>query len=125
MWVRADLGTTGPQGPLQDSHNGSPRPDAIAGIPTRNRDALDQGTDTLAAAPQSIHQSPRDGNCKRPQQSPPQWVLDGTWPPGKTLKSLDIPDNVPIVAYCSIRIKEVINQLTGLWGQYCSLDGEQ
>ncbi|XP_055021884.1 extended synaptotagmin-1-like [Boleophthalmus pectinirostris] len=85
MWVRAALRATGPQGLLQDSHNGSPRPDAIAGIPTRNRDALVQGTDTLAAAPQSIHQSLRDGNCKRPQQSPSQWALDETWPPGMTL----------------------------------------
>ncbi len=34
-------------------------------------------------------------------------------------------DNVLIVTGCSIRIKEVINQLTGLWGQYCSLQGKQ
>lgn len=33
-------------------------------------------------------------------------------------------DNAPIVAGCSIRIKEVINQLTGLWGQYCPFTGE-
>lgn len=57
MWVRASPRATSPQGPLQDSYNSSPRADAIAGIPTRNRDTFAQGTDTLAAAPQSIHQS--------------------------------------------------------------------
>ncbi|CAB1430410.1 unnamed protein product [Pleuronectes platessa] len=101
MWVRAAPGATSPQGPLQDGHNSSPRADAIAGIPTRNRDAFAQCTDTLAAALQSIHQS-----------------LKG-------VKSLDRPDNVPIVSGCYMRIKEVINQLTGLRAQYCSLQGKQ
>lgn len=36
-----------------------------------------------------------------------------------------LSDNVAIVAGCSTRIKEVINQLTGLRGQYCSLRGKQ
>lgn len=75
MWVRAAPWATGPQGPLQDGHNSGPRAGAIAGIPTRNRDALAQGTDTLAAAPQSIHQSPRGmatakGHSTRPRTSP-------------------------------------------------------
>ncbi|KAF0036282.1 hypothetical protein F2P81_011594 [Scophthalmus maximus] len=34
-------------------------------------------------------------------------------------------DNVPIVAGCDMRIKEVINQLTGPRGQYCSLQRRQ
>lgn len=73
MWVRAAPGATSPRGPLQDGHNSSPRADAIAGIPTRNRDAFAQGTDTLAAAPQSIHQSLKGvATAKRPQQSPPR-----------------------------------------------------
>ena len=36
-----------------------------------------------------------------------------------------LSDNVPIVTGCYMRIKEVINQLTGLRGQYCSLQGKQ
>ena len=39
-------------------------------------------------------------------------------------KSLDHLTMWPIVTGRSIRIKEVINQLTGLRGQYCSLQGE-
>lgn len=70
MWVRAAPGATSPRGPLQDDHNSGPRAAAIAGIPTRNRDAFIQGTDTLAAARQSIHQSLEgSGICKRPQQA--------------------------------------------------------
>lgn len=57
MWVRASPRATSPQGPLLDGYNSSPRVDAIAGIPTRNQDAFVQGTDTLAAASQSIHHS--------------------------------------------------------------------
>lgn len=71
MWVRAAPGATSSQGPLQDGYNSSPRADAIAGIPTRNRDAFTRGTDTLAAAPQSIHQSLKGvatakGHCSHP-----------------------------------------------------------
>lgn len=63
-------GATSPQGPLQDGYNSSPRADAIAEIPTRNRDTFTRGTDTLAAAAQSIHQSPRrEDTAKRPQQA--------------------------------------------------------
>lgn len=40
-------------------------------------------------------------------------------------KSLDRLTMRPIVTGRSIRIKEVINQLTGLRGQYCSLQGKQ
>ena len=85
MWVRAAPGATSPQGPLQDGYNSSPRADAIAGIPTRNRDAFAQGTDTLAAAPQSIHQSLKGvatakGHSSHPHGSP----LEGTGPPGLT-----------------------------------------
>lgn len=36
-------------------------------------------------------------------------------------KSLDRLTMWPIVTGCFVRIKEVINQLTGLRGQYCSL----
>lgn len=73
MWVRAAPGANSPPGPLQDGYNSSPREDAIAGIPTRNRDSFAQGTDTLAAARQSIHQSPGgSGICKRPQQAIPE-----------------------------------------------------
>lgn len=71
MWVRAAPGATSPQGPLQDSYNSSPRADAIAGIPTRNRDAFAQGTDTLAAALQSIHQSQKGVVTAKGQSSHP------------------------------------------------------
>lgn len=75
MWVRAARGATSPQGPLQDGYNSSPRVDGIAGIPTRNRDAFAQGTDTLAAALQSIHQSLKGvatakGHSSHPHSSP-------------------------------------------------------
>ncbi|KAI4824442.1 hypothetical protein KUCAC02_012953 [Chaenocephalus aceratus] len=87
MWVRAAPGATSPQGPLQDGHNSSPRADAIAGIPTRNRDAFTQGTDTLAAAPQSIHQSLKGVVSAKGHSSPPQQpTLEGTGPPRLTLR---------------------------------------
>lgn len=78
--------TAPPTGPLQDGYNSSPREDAIAGIPTRNRDTFAQGTDTLAAARQSIHQSPGgSGICKRPQQALLRArFLEGTGPLGLT-----------------------------------------
>lgn len=87
MWVRAAPGATSPQGPLQDGYNSSPRAAAIAGIPTRNRDAFAQGTDTLAAARQSIHQSLKGvasakGHSRHSQSS----ALEGTGPPGLTLR---------------------------------------
>lgn len=78
MWVRAAPGATSPQGPLQDGHNSGPRAAAIAGIPTRNRDAFIQGTDTLAAARQSIHQSLKGVASAKGHSR------QGTGPPGPT-----------------------------------------
>lgn len=80
-------------GPLQDSYNSRPRADAIAGIPTRNRDAFAQGTDTLAAAPQSIHQSLKGditakGHSSHPRSSP--WK----GPPGRLADTMT-PQSAP------------------------------
>ncbi|KAK2885524.1 hypothetical protein Q8A67_016361 [Cirrhinus molitorella] len=57
MWVRAAPWVASPNGPLQAAHNSGTMAGAIAGIPSRNRGALAQGTDSLAATLQSIHQS--------------------------------------------------------------------
>lgn len=57
MWVRAAPWVASPNGPLQAAHNSGTMAGAIAGIPSRNRGALAQGTDSLAAILQSIHQS--------------------------------------------------------------------
>lgn len=85
MWVGAAPGATSPLGPLQDRYNSGPRADAIAGIPTRNRDTFAQGTDTLAAAPQSIHQSLKGvATAKGHSRHPSQFPLEGTGPPGLT-----------------------------------------
>ncbi|KAI7794204.1 putative receptor tyrosine-protein kinase erbB-3-like [Triplophysa rosa] len=56
MWVRAAPWVVSPNGPLQANHNSGTMAGAIAGIPSRNRGALAQGTDSLAAMQQSIHQ---------------------------------------------------------------------
>ncbi|KAJ3587114.1 hypothetical protein NHX12_013504 [Muraenolepis orangiensis] len=78
MRVRVAPRALCPQGPLQDDYNSGPRMGAIAGIPSRNRDALDQGTDILAAAPQSIHQSGMGVAAVKGQGTRPHTLL-GTW----------------------------------------------
>lgn len=56
MGQGSSLRAASPRCPLQATHNSSTAAGAIAGIPSRNRGALAQGTDTLAAVQQSIHQ---------------------------------------------------------------------
>ncbi|CAL8275296.1 unnamed protein product [Boreogadus saida] len=72
-------GPSAPGAPCRTTTIAAPRMGAIAGIPCRNRDALEQGTDILAAAPQSIHPS-GSGSSERPRTPHLDW--DGAGPPG-------------------------------------------
>lgn len=56
MGQGSSLQAASPRCPLQAAHNSGTAAGAIAGIPFRNRGALGQGIDTLAAVQQSIHQ---------------------------------------------------------------------
>lgn len=56
MGQGSSLRAASPRCPLQVTHNSGTAAGAIAGIPSRNRGALAQGTDILAAVQQSIHQ---------------------------------------------------------------------
>ncbi|KAL7864975.1 hypothetical protein AOLI_G00163950 [Acnodon oligacanthus] len=83
MWVRAAPGANSPLGPLQVAHNCGTTAGAIAGIPSRNRGALAQGTDTLAAVPQSIHQSVMGVRTAEAQPAHPRsWASATSTEPG-------------------------------------------
>ncbi|KAL6483053.1 hypothetical protein MHYP_G00079250 [Metynnis hypsauchen] len=83
MWVRTAPGANSPLGPLQAEHNCGTTAGAIAGIPSRNRGALAQGTDTLAAAPQSIHQSVMGVRTAEAQPAHPHsWASATSTEPG-------------------------------------------
>lgn len=56
MGQGSSLQAASPRCPLQVVHNSGTTAGAIAGIPSRNRGVFAQGTDTLAAVQQSIHQ---------------------------------------------------------------------
>lgn len=76
MWVRAALRATGPEGPLQDNHNGSPRPDAIAEIPTRNQGALVWGHRHTGSSPTINSSISQRWQLQKATAVTPQWMLD-------------------------------------------------
>lgn len=83
MWVRAAPWVASPNGPLQAVDNSGTMAGAIAGIPSRNRGALAQGTDSLAAMLQSIHQSVMGAATTEARPAHPS---SRPWPPAMRLR---------------------------------------
>lgn len=82
MWVRTAPWVASPNGPLQANHNSGTMAGAIAGIPSRNRGALAQGTDSLAAMQQSIHQCVMGAANAEARPAHP---TSRPWPPARRL----------------------------------------